>query len=133
MLKGFSPIMYDSGIQMRCFTFIDDMIDALMLASTCKKAIGRAINIGSTEAVAIKDLLKLMINISGKNLEVKSVSTKAKFGQSYEDIEARIPTVSLAGEILGWKARTLLQDGLKLTFSWYKENTWFWRNFDEKE
>ena len=47
VLNGLAPELYDGGEQTRCFTFVDDVIDGLILAATAKEAIGQVINLGN--------------------------------------------------------------------------------------
>ena len=127
VLKNERPLLYDSGNQTRCFTFVDDAIDGMMLAVNSKKAMGDVFNIGSSKETKIKEAIEMIIEIAGKKnrLKWKNLDTKKHYGESYEDIPKRIPDVSKAKKILGWEAKTSLRDGLKKTIEWSMQNNWW--------
>ena len=127
VLKGEQPLLYDSGNQTRCFTFVDDAIEGAMLASKSKKADGDVFNIGSNKETSIREAIEMIIEIGGKKgrLTWKNLDTKKHYGESYEDIPRRIPDVSKAKRILGWEAKTSLRDGIKKTIDWAKQNKWW--------
>lgn len=127
VLKNEQPLLYDSGNQTRCFTFVDDAIEGAMLASKSKKAGGDVFNIGSNKETSIREAIEMVIEIGGKKgrLTWKNLDTKKHYGESYEDIPRRIPDVSKAKRILGWEAKTSLRDGIKKTINWAKQNKWW--------
>ena len=119
------PLIYDNGEQTRCFTYVDDAIDAVLLASSNEKALGQVLNIGSNTETSIKDLVNLCIEYSGNNLTPEVFITQKEYGELYEDIERRVPNVEKAFKILGWRANTDLKEGIKLNVKWIKENNWW--------
>ena len=127
VLNNEQPLLYDSGNQSRCFTFVDDAIDGTMLAVKSKKSDGEVFNIGSSNETKIKDVIEMIIEIAGKRGKIKwkNLDTKKHYGNSYEDIPRRIPDVSKAKKVLGWEAKTTLRDGLKKTIEWSMQNKWW--------
>jgi nucleoside-diphosphate-sugar epimerase len=121
VLRGENPVVYDTGKQTRCFTFIEDEIEGTTRASEVKKAEGKSFNLGSTKETTIADLAKLIIEISGKTgLEPRYVDTR-KLYDSCEDLNRKIPDVSKAKAILNWEASTTLKEGLTKTYEWYRD------------
>ena len=127
VLKNERPLLYDSGKQTRCFTFVDDAVDGTMLALKSRKAIGDVFNIGSDKETSIKEAIEMIIEIAGKKgkLSWKGLDTKKHYGDKYEDIPKRVPDVGKAKRILGWEAKTTLREGLKKTIEWSKQNKWW--------
>src|SRR5262249_41519293 len=74
ILNGRRPLLYDSGDQTRCFTYVDDAVAGTLLAADSNAAIGEAFNIGSMTETAIRDVVALAIKVA----EVDSV-TSAEF------------------------------------------------------
>jgi len=108
-------IVFGSGKPKRSFCFVEDVALGLMLC--VEKGIGKgAINIGSNEEITIKQLVKLICNISGFNPKIVFDLTKPD-GQM-----RRKSDNSKAKKILGFKAKTSLKEGLKKTIEWYKKN-----------
>lgn len=125
VLNDESPYLYDTGEQTRCFTYVDDAIEGMIIASKSQKAIGEVFNIGSNIERTMKNAIDLIIKVSGKNIEIKKFETVKEFGEKYEDIPRRIPNVSKAKEILKWEATTSLEEGIRASIEWCKENSWW--------
>lgn len=127
VLKNEQPLMYDSGSQTRCFTFVDDAIEGAMIASKSKKAVGDVFNIGSSKETSIKEAIEIIIEMAGKKgkLTWKNLDTKRHYEERYEDIPRRVPEVSKAKRVLGWEAKTSLRDGIKKTIDWARKNEWW--------
>ncbi len=126
-MKNEPPLLYDSGKQTRCFTYVDDAIEGVLLACHKKEANAQSFNIGSNIETTMEELVKLSIEASGNTLKPRNFNTNLEYGSTYEDINRRIPDVSKAKNILGWSAETSLKNGINLTVKWAKENEW-WLN-----
>lgn len=125
VLNNESPYLYDTGEQTRCFTYVDDAIEGMIIASKSQKAIGEVFNIGSNIERTMKNAIDLIIKVSGKNIDIKKFETVKEYGEKYEDIPRRIPNVSKAKEILKWEATTSLEEGIRASIEWCKENSWW--------
>ena len=125
VLNGLAPELYDGGKQTRCFTYIDDVIDGLILAATLKTAIGNVINLGNTVENTMSDVVDTILKTSKSNLKIKHVKTNERYGNVYEDIPRRVPSVEKAFNLLGWKPTTSMQLGIKKTLDWAKKNDWY--------
>ncbi len=124
VLNGKSPIIYDSGEQNRCFTFIDDAIEGMILASESEDAIGEAFNIGSDTPTTIREVNEIILELgdpSGK-ISLESLDTRELYGSKYEDIGLRVPNNSKAANVLGWRPTTSVRDGIASTIEWAKTN-----------
>jgi len=110
-----SLVIHGDGMQTRCFTYIDDLIDAiyrlLCNACTCNKFY----NIGTSVESTINDLASTICSITGNDFHnsVKYVPHAEAIGRSYEDISRRVPDCSLAKAELNWEAVTDLHAGLQ--------------------
>jgi len=125
VLNNESPYLYDTGEQTRCFTYVDDAIEGMIIASKSQKAIGEVFNIGSNIERTMKNAIDLIIKVSGKNIDIKKFETVKEYGEKYEDIPRRIPNVSKAKEILKWEATTSLEEGIRASIEWCEENSWW--------
>ncbi len=124
VLNGKSPLVYDTGEQNRCFTYIEDAIEGIILAAESNEALGHAFNIGSNTPTTIKEVNEIILELgdSSGSLSLESIDTRELYGSRYEDIGLRVPEISKAEEILGWKPRTSVRDGINSTISWAKKN-----------
>lgn len=125
VLKGLQPELYDGGLQTRCFTYIDDVIDGIILAATSEEAIGEIINLGNPVENSMSEVLHAVLDASESELKPIEISTKDKYGNVYEDIPRRVPDVTKAFKLLGWKPKTSMQEGVTKTVEWAKKNTWY--------
>lgn len=121
-LSGKPVLLYDGGRQTRCFTFVEDAVEGIILAATLPAATGHVFNIGRNVEVSIKELLqeiKTQIEPLTK-INFEYVNTKKLYGHSYQDIPRRVPNVEKARDLLGWEAKTPLSEGLSRTITWWK-------------
>jgi len=120
ILRNEPLTLIGDGTQTRCFTYIDDAIKATVAAGLIKEAEGKIFNIGSDKETTIKELAEKMIKIAGVKSTIKYVTKESIYGESYEDIQRRVPKVGLMKEILKTDAETSLDDGLRMTIEWFK-------------
>lgn len=127
ILRNEEPILYDSGKQTRCFTFVEDIVTGTILAERSEKAEGHAFNIGSNKETSVRDAVEKIIDLAGKKGKInwKPLDTSKHYGEKYEDIPRRVPDVSKAKRVLGWQANTSLEEGLKKTLDWANLNKWW--------
>jgi UDP-glucose 4-epimerase len=119
-LSGKPITVVGDGRQTRCFTYVDDALKGIILASESEKAIGEVFNIGTDVETQIKDLAFMVKDILHTKSEVIFVDHKHVYGKSYEDVPRRVPDVSKARRILGFSATTPLKEGLTKTLNWFK-------------
>jgi len=124
-LNGKPVVVYDDGLQTRCFTFIDDAIAGTLLAADDPASVGEAFNIGSMTETTIGDAAELIVKLAGPETELHHVDTGVRLGQSYEDLSRRIPDNTKARTILGWTCETSLEDGLARTIEWARQSKWW--------
>jgi len=105
------PVIYGDGEQTRDFTFVKDVVKANILAMN-NNAEG-IFNIASGRRISINELAKKIIELVGKNLNPVHIDPRPG------DIRHSLADISLAKEKLGYKPEYNLEEGLKLTISWY--------------
>lgn len=119
VLTGEPITVFGDGTQRRDFTYVDDCVDALLLAAREPRAEGRAFNLGSTEVVSLGDLATLVTSlVPGSAYRLVPFPSDRKaidIGDYYAD-------TSLAKTDLGWEATTSLRVGLGRTLDYYRAN-----------
>jgi UDP-glucose 4-epimerase len=107
------------GDQLRDFTYVDDVVDALLMAAGSQKADGQVFNLGGDVVISLKDLAAMLIEINGGgDYRVHSFPPDRKridIGDYYADFR-QIQTV------LGWSPKVPLRQGLNKTISFYREH-----------
>lgn len=116
MLQGKQPIIYGTGNQMRCFSFMQDVIDPLMIACETDIANGMTINIGPDEEfITIKDLAFRIAKIL--NFEIDPIYM---LGRPQEVLHANC-SADLSRQLLNYKTKTSLDQGLVELSEWIKQ------------
>lgn len=100
----------------RDFTFVTDTVSAFVLAAVRDRAVGRTINLGTSQAVSIEDLVKLIGEILGKRLIPRTDPLRERPGGS--EVEELLSDNSLARELLSWTPAVDLREGLTRTCDW---------------
>jgi UDP-apiose/xylose synthase len=131
LLDGKPLQLVDGGHARRTITYIQDAIDALVLMlEKPAKAKGQTFNIGNRGGeIAMCDLAEMMrelyAEITGdpayRKHPIEVVSGDKFYGPGYEDCDRRVPDVSKAEKLLGWRAKTNLRDTLRATMTHYHE------------
>jgi len=118
--KGEPIEVHGDGEQTRCFTHIDDMVEATSRAIERPEANGEIINIGSDNEISIKDLAILMHELSGVGGEPKiEFVPYESFSRDYQDVRRRIPDLTKQREILGYEAQISLEEGIRRLWAWH--------------
>lgn len=107
-LAGQPVTVFGTGEQIRCFCHVDDVIPALIGLAGCDAALGRAVNIGTSQQVSINQLAQRVITATESGSRIARRSYLEAYGDGYEDMQRRVPDCTLARELIGFSpARTL--------------------------
>jgi nucleoside-diphosphate-sugar epimerase len=115
-LRGEPLQIHNEGDQIRAWCYIDDIVEAIVLAMLRPEAVGEAFNIGNARStITIYQLAHLVVRLA----QSKSAVVSVPWNQT--DVELRVPDVRKAEKLLGFKARIDLEEGLLRTIAWYRE------------
>ena len=122
VLKDQPPQVFGDGTQTRAFTYVDDIVDGTLLAAEKDFKDPQIFNLGSENEISILDLAKLIIRLAGKEDRLKPVFVPYEefYGPFYEDTPRRVPDITRAKEILGYRPKIGLDEGLRRTIEWYR-------------
>jgi len=95
--------IYGDGNQTRCFAHVYDVIDAVIATAFAENTIGKVINIGNNFEISINDLAKKIIAQTGSKSKIVYVPYEEAYGDSFEDMERRVPNIDLIKQLVGWK------------------------------
>jgi UDP-glucose 4-epimerase len=116
ILKDKPPTIYGDGEQSRDFTYIDNVVEANLLAARAKQTRGEVINIACGEAVTVNEIIALINELLGKN--IKPIYTDPRPG----DVKHSLADITLAKKLIGYKTKIPFKQGLKLAIDWYRDN-----------
>jgi len=106
------------GDQTREFNYVDDIVDAYLLAATCQGAIGEIINIGNSIEYKIKDVAEKIVKMMGNPIRLLIAALPKRAGETSHFVCSN----ERAKRLLGWSPKVNLDEGLKRTVSWYKKS-----------
>lgn len=113
MMEGRSPIVYGDGEQTRDFTFVQNVVEANMLASTTEGVGGAVVNIACHERIALNTLIDDLAGMFGT--ERTATYEQARLG----DVRHSFAEISQAQLILGYRPTVTWKDGLRRTVDHY--------------
>ena len=124
LIDGQPIQVWGDGAQIRDFTYVDDCVEALLLAAAAPAADGQIFNLGSDETINLRDLAALLIGINGAgSCDVIPFPADRKpidIGDYYADYR-------LIQGRLGWRPRVSLREGLRQTLDFYRaEKEYYW-------
>ena len=123
--------LVDGGSQKRCFTYVDDGIGCLMkiIANEESRCDGQIFNIGNPDNEAtVKELAHKLRDLFSRHpstkhydrhSEIIEVTSKDYYGEGYQDIQARVPSIRKAKTILNWEPKVDLDTALQKTLAYY--------------
>ena len=113
-LEDGKPVIFGDGEQTRDFTYVENAVQANLLACEAPNVSGRVFNIGTGVRFSLNQTVQLLSQISGKQLEVKY--DPARDG----DIRDSLADISQARQFLGYEPQVGFEEGLRRTFDWYR-------------
>lgn len=114
-IKNEDLIVHGDGKQTRCFTFIDDVIDAFDLLIHDPECYNQIFNVGNPKETSIGELATIVKNIGDAQSNIRSIPHLEYYGSGYEDIYRRVPDVSKIKQYTGWEPVTSLEEGIAKT------------------
>jgi nucleoside-diphosphate-sugar epimerase len=114
-LEDTAPVVFGDGQQTRDFTYVENAVQANLLACEAPNASGKVFNVGVGGRISLNDVLCELGKITGKTLEAKYE------GPRDGDIRDSQADISQAREILGYEPKVTFEEGLARTFEWYRE------------
>lgn len=116
ILKGQPPTIYGDGEQSRDFTYIDNVVEANLLAARAKKTEGDVINTAAGSAITINKVIDMINELTGKN--IRPVYTNPRPG----DVKHSLADINLAKKTIGYQPTVTFKEGLAKSIDWYREN-----------
>lgn len=114
--EGYNPLtVWGDGMETRAFIYVEDLARGLIML-TERYPEADPVNIGTTEEIKIRDLAYLIVELSGKKIDIH-FDTSRPSGQPRRNAD-----VSKAKDKIGFEATTSLRDGIARTIEWYRSS-----------
>jgi NAD dependent epimerase/dehydratase len=105
----------------RDLTYVDDTVAAFVAAAQTPAAAGRTIQLGTGHDVSIGDMVQIVGDLLGRQLEVESDPARVRAETS--EVLRLVSSPDLARELLGWEPQVELRDGIARTIRWMESNS----------
>lgn len=102
--------VFGDGKQTRCFTYVGDVVPALIALMDRSDVNGEVYNIGSATRVSMEDLAKKIIGRMGSRSTLKYIPYEEAYGQGYEDMRHREPCLDKIQKAIGYVPKTSLDE-----------------------
>jgi len=116
LLNNEQPPIYGDGRQERDFTYIDNVVEANILAFTAKDIEGEVFNVASGAPQSVNSLLANLQDITGKNIDPAYLEPRAG------DVKKTEASIERIKSVLGWQPKVNFREGLERTVKWFEEN-----------
>jgi UDP-glucose 4-epimerase len=113
VINGLPLQIHGDGEQTRDFTFVDDAVEATILAARSPKAVGEVFNVGTGKETSVNQLANMIVNMSEKDVDIVHVDRR-----DIDNLRRRVLNVEKSRRVLRWIPMTSLGDGLYNTYKW---------------
>ncbi|HPG83569.1 MAG TPA: GDP-mannose 4,6-dehydratase [bacterium] len=112
-LAGRPLTVYGDGQQVRCFTFVEDVVWAAIRLMEEPAAVGQVFNVGNDKGISIADLARKIVEMTGSKSEISFVPYSEAYEEGFEDMRIRVPNLNKVKETIGYEPRVQLDEILR--------------------
>ena len=116
LFAGQAPVIHGDGNQTRDFTYIDDAVEATVLAAQSDRALGEVFNVGTGVETRVNELAAILSRIVGSTLEPQHTNRR-----DIDNIRRRVVNIEKTRRTLRWVPNFTLEAGLGNTMQWQRE------------
>jgi UDP-glucose 4-epimerase len=102
--------VHGDGTQSRCFGHVSDVVEGLTKLLETPACFGTVVNLGNSEEVSINDLAKRAISLTGSSSQIKFIPYDEVYGEGFEDMQRRVPSLEKAKRLIGYQPTRSLDD-----------------------
>ncbi|HOK66503.1 MAG TPA: SDR family oxidoreductase [Anaerohalosphaeraceae bacterium] len=116
ILNDRPPTIYGDGEQSRDFTYVENVVEANLLAARAPKTCGEVINIACGQRITLNEVIRLINRILGK--DIRPIYAPPRAG----DVKHSLADIQKAQKLIGYKPVVSFEEGLRRAIDWYKKN-----------
>jgi len=120
-LAGHPITIFGDGKQTRSFTFVGDVVDALIKLTNEPRAIGGVFNVGNTDEVSIRELAERVKTLSGSQSTIQYVPYDEAYEAGFEDMPRRLPDISKIRALVGYEPKLELNDIIRTVIDYVRQ------------
>jgi UDP-glucose 4-epimerase len=120
-LAGQPITVYGDGTQSRSFTYVADVVGALIKLAHEPRAVGEVFNIGNTEEVSIGTLAQRVKALSGSESPIQLIPYDEAYEAGFEDMPRRVPDISKVNALVGYEPQMGLDDIIRTVIEHFRQ------------
>jgi UDP-glucose 4-epimerase len=109
-LAGEPLLVHGDGTQTRCFCHVDEAVAAVLAIGLHPDAVGQAFNVGNPQEIAIGELARRVVELTGSDSEIRHVPYAQAYPEGFQDMARRVPDIRRARELVGFDPRLGIDD-----------------------
>ena len=117
LFAGRAPVIHGDGNQTRDFTYIDDAVEATLLATTSERALGEVFNVGTGVETSVNQLAEVLGRVTGVSLPAEHSDRR-----DVDNIRRRVVNIEKTRRTLRWVPEVTLEEGLRRTVAWQRQH-----------
>ncbi|MCJ7508659.1 MAG: GDP-mannose 4,6-dehydratase [candidate division Zixibacteria bacterium] len=119
-LLGHPITVHSDGKQTRSFTYVSDVVEALIRLANHPEAVGQVFNVGSEEEITINALALLIKKMTNSKSKIIHVPYSQAYEKGFEDMRQRVPDIGKIERLIGFKPKVKLQEALQKVIEYYR-------------
>ena len=120
---GGQPItVFGDGRQSRSFTYVGDVVEALIALASEPRAVGEVFNVGNTSEVTIRHLAERVKTLTSSESLIQYVPYDQAYEAGFEDMPRRVPDISKVNALIGFRPKLELDDIIKSVIEYTRGN-----------
>lgn len=127
ILEGRRRISLGNLTPTRDLTFVSDTVSGFIAAAESSKTVGEVVNLGTGSEISIGDLVKKIAQILGVEVAVETDTQRLRPPKS--EVERLLSNPSKMCSLTGWSAKVSLDEGLRITADWMRENRFLYKGY----
>ncbi len=120
-LAGQPITVFGDGTQTRSFTYVGDVVDALVRLAAEPTAVGRVFNIGNAEEISIGALAERVKALTGSSSPIVTIPYDEAYETGFEDMPRRVPDIGKIQALIGYQPRVNLDEILTRVIEYFRE------------
>jgi UDP-glucose 4-epimerase len=121
-LRNEPMLVFGDGKQTRCFSSVGDVVRGTLMLADEPRAFGQVFNIGTEEEISVIDLARKVKAISGSSSTIEFVPFEKVYGDRFEDMQRRVPSLKKIRSLVGYEPQCSLDDLLRVTIAFYRDH-----------
>lgn len=109
-VKNEPLVVHGDGSQTRCFGHVADIVGGLVKLLETPECFGQVINIGNEYEISIRGLAEKAIGMTGSRSEIHYIPYEEAYGEGFEDMQRRVPSLEKARRLIGYEPTRTLED-----------------------